>query len=105
MNIITLMSFFSKLKFWKREEDEFDFEKAAEKEFSAAKEAPLEKSLFPEEKAPLTPTAFQQARGSERELELISSKLDTLKAMLASLEQRVAGIEQAIAAEKKQKLW
>ncbi len=42
----------------------------------------------------------------DREMELINSKLDTLKAMLSSLDQRFANIERALEGEqKKQKLW
>ncbi len=54
------------------------------------------------------PNAFSQARGQDtggithREIELISSKLDTIKALLASLDQRVGVIEQIARAEQAQ---
>ena len=53
-----------------------------------------------------SPDAFAQKNSSmssgvsSRELELISSKLDTIKALLASLDQRVGIIEQIARAEQ-----
>ncbi|MBI2669154.1 hypothetical protein HYX14_04910 [Candidatus Woesearchaeota archaeon] len=121
---------FEKLKFW-RKEDEFDFDKlvekeAAEKETAHSEPAPgewpgyQEKSPFQEEppaattaspfSRPLTPTPVASSRYPgpsaaafpNRELELINSKLDTIKALLASLDQRLANIEQQ---RKDKKLW
>ncbi len=114
---------FEKLKFWKKE-DEFDFDKLAEKEAAAPLEpAPgewpghQEKSPFQEEppasaspfSMPSTPTPVQPSRypspaaapSADRELELINSKLDTIKALLASLDQRLANMEP----RKDKKLW
>lgn len=54
------------------------------------------------------PDSFAQAKSnqnsmsSSRELELISSKLDTIKALLASLDQRVGVIEQIARSEQAQ---
>ncbi len=45
------------------------------------------------------------AQPSERELELINSKLDTLKAILQSFEQRLANLERAAGVEKRERLW
>ena len=44
---------------------------------------------------------------SARDLELINSKLDTIKAILNSMDRRIAGIESATAPEqrKQEKLW
>lgn len=91
------MGFFSKLKFWKKDDDDFALDKPLEKDFSIA-----EKSLFPETELASSPL---KEITQSRDLELINSKLDTLKAMLAAVEQRLANLEQAMAAEKKQKLW
>lgn len=41
----------------------------------------------------------------DRDLELIQSKLDTLKAILASIDQRIANLEKAAGVEKKERLW
>jgi len=115
------MGLFSKLKFWKKE-DELDFETLAEKEmgkkpspdFGPEQNTGLEeKSLFPEEPEPAAPpfqsrmsgSAFASPSPANRDLELINSKLDTLKAMLGSLDQRIAHLEQNSALEKKQRLW
>ena len=41
----------------------------------------------------------------EKDLELISSKLETIKVILSSMEQRLANLEQAAAIQQKQRLW
>lgn len=86
-----------------------------------------EKPFFPEEgieepKSPFTQPRFQETNVSSRpqvripapssspqrniDLELINSKLDTLKAMLSSLDQRMSHLEQSgTTPEKKQRLW
>jgi hypothetical protein len=57
------------------------------------------------------PTAVQQLQqqtpgSSTRELELLSSKLDTIKAILNSMDQRIANIESSTGTAKKEdKLW
>lgn len=120
------MGLFSKLMFWKK--DDLDFDTLADKEMGKHDEMPQddlgldqhpsgldEKPMFPEEKhdemplqpekpaAPPYPTA--PATGENKDLELISSKLDTLKALLNSLDQRMANLEQSAGVEKKQRLW
>ena len=66
-------------------------------------------SAFPGMDEPAPPRSVPPAvsMGGNRDLELISSKLDTLKAMLASMEQRIANIEKSTGAEpkKEQRLW
>ncbi|MBI2662061.1 hypothetical protein HYX11_01235 [Candidatus Woesearchaeota archaeon] len=94
-----------------------------------------EKSMFPENKSPFEPheeeslgarsamppsgmqrqsypgiqqQSGQQGYGQNRDLELINSKLDTLKAMLTTIEQRMAEMERASGIEQKKKqerLW
>ena len=56
--------------------------------------------------APLVKQGFLFAR-SFRDLELISSKLDTIKAMLASLDQRTANLERAagVQQQRRERLW
>ncbi len=55
------------------------------------------------------PSAYAQrepvAGTRDRDLELIQSKLDTLKAILTSLDQRMANLERAAGVEKKERLW
>ena len=122
------MSVFKKLLFWKRE-DEFDFDDLAEKEIQRGipqddlglEQKPLtdEQPLFPDDQptldSPFTPPSRPRlqsrtpttppAAGADRDIELINSKLDTIKAMLTSLEQRMANVEQALGGEKKGRLW
>ncbi len=88
-----------------------------------------EKPFFPDEgmeetKSPFTQPRFQEARPLSRpqpamptpsmtsspstrniDLELINSKLDTLKALLNSLDQRMSHLEQGSTADKKQRVW
>jgi len=118
--------------FWKKDDD-FDFDHLADKELgghntSLQEDLGLEeKSLFPEEpsfepqsipRSPLEQAQFApltqakpsfrespQQQFSSRDLELISSKLDTIKAMLSSLEQRMTQVEKAVGAEQKSRLW
>ncbi|PIN73631.1 hypothetical protein COV20_05400 [Candidatus Woesearchaeota archaeon CG10_big_fil_rev_8_21_14_0_10_45_16] len=121
------MGFFSKLGFGKKE-DEFDFDKAASRELgrnsglemphlgqddpalSTQFPLPQQQPLFGQTSSfsqPPSPQSFQQQQsyGKSPDLELINSKLDTLKAMLASLDQRLAQMERTSHSEKKERLW
>ncbi|MBU0460411.1 MAG: hypothetical protein KKH52_04185 [Nanoarchaeota archaeon] len=125
------MGIFSKLAFWKKDDD-LDFDKLADKELNRGmgeEGMPIQDDLGLDEQSPFgdkatefgkgtdpfstpkTPGPFSQQApssqtSSDRELELISSKLDTIKALLASLDQRVANIEKASIEKKKEpKLW
>ena len=67
----------------------------------------LEEPAFPGTQpvapAPGVPTAVP---AGGRELELINSKLDTIKALLTSMDQRIANLERAAGVEQKQqRLW
>ncbi|MEK6938189.1 MAG: hypothetical protein AABX04_04050 [Nanoarchaeota archaeon] len=117
------MSLFSKLAFWKKE-DEFNFDQVAERDmnkpdpFSQGFEQNPEESAFPPEQStfdqPQTPSPGaspqQYAQASrtalypgsskpsigpsgDRDLDLINSKLDTIRAMLSAIEQRLDKIE------------
>ena len=56
--------------------------------------------------SPLPPHLASSDSGSRNvDLELINSKLDTIKAILSSLEHRMAGLEKAAGTEQKQRLW
>jgi len=129
------MGIFNKLKFWKKDDD-FDFDDLAQKEIGSdlppqddlglgaeneQRRLGLdEKSPFPE--TPTEQPSFETQQPSmerqprqqqpqlttgNRDLELISSKLDTIKALLNSMDQRVANLEKAAGIEKKQqeRLW
>lgn len=123
------MSLLGKLKFWHKEED-FDFDSLADKEMGKmpptdfgtdqASSGTDEKSFFPSEPEaePLSsprfqsspsrssPPSFTSPQSANRDLELINSKLDTLKAILNSMDQRIAHLEQNSGADKKQpRLW
>lgn len=60
----------------------------------------LEEPGVPAPAAVPTPPASPQ-----RDLELINSKLDTLKAILNSLDQRIASLEKAAGLEQKKMPW
>jgi hypothetical protein len=108
------MAVLSKLKFWGKK-DEFDVDDLAEREARGKHEdlalTPKlgleEKSLFPDDHTPDLNLQPRMAPSPlhEKDLELISSKLDTIKAMLVSIEQRLSQVEQAVGMEKKQRLW
>lgn len=51
----------------------------------------------------LTPTIPAQI--SSRDIELLNSKLDTLKAILNSMDQRIANLEKAAGVEQKKMPW
>ena len=42
---------------------------------------------------------------SARDVDLLSSKLDTIKALLNSMDQRIAHLERASGVQRKEKLW
>ncbi len=122
------MSFLGKVKFWKKE-DEFDFDKITEKELGTmpdetglgpipgfdekagegGREEPPVEGLFPSK--PGGPSPYKPGAGTgmprdrDRDLELINSKLDTIKALLASLDQRLSHLEKGAGVEQKQRLW
>ena len=125
------MGILNKILFW-RHDDELDFDKLAEQQLAKSPKDDLglepmpdfeEKPLFPEQEpakqtmlrgSPYKQTTFQQQaqfplplETVEKDLELISSKLDTIKAMLASLDQRTANLERAAGVEqqKRERLW
>ena len=105
------MSFFDKILFWRKDDSEIN--KFARQDISETPdflgESYQEKSAFPEPGTQefQAPEPFQpKSQGmSNKELELISSKLDTVKAMLTSLDQRMSNIEKSAGIEKKQRLW
>lgn len=126
------MGILNKILFW-RHDDELDFEKLADQQLKTGiKDDPLlesdfeERSPFPEQE-PVRPTAprgspykqttFQQAQppaafaqsaeNITKDLELISSKLDTIKVMLSSLDQRTANLERAagVQQQRRERLW
>ena len=125
------MGILNKLMFWKNDE-EMDFDKLADSQIKTGiKDDPLfdpetdfeEKSSFspqhdlkpsPMKGSPYKQTTFQQpptipqsSENLEKDLELISSKLDTIKAMLGSLDQRTANLEKAAGVQQQQRgrLW
>lgn len=127
------MGILNKLLFWRRD-DELDFDKLANEQLKTGiKDDPLgldhetdfeERSPFPDQQEPSRPvikgspykqTNFQQqspafspaTENISKDLELISSKLDTIKAMLASLDQRTANLERAagVQQQRRERLW
>lgn len=115
------MGMFDKLKFWKKDDD-FDLDSLASKEMGLGKDPfaptpdPLnqptpgfqEKSPFDELDKRNQDMALPKPpapASSAREMELISSKLDTIKAILESLDQRVARMEQKPVEKQQHKLW
>ncbi|HLD39583.1 MAG TPA: hypothetical protein VJB13_00395 [Candidatus Nanoarchaeia archaeon] len=126
------MGILNKLLFW-RHDDEMDFDKIADEQLKTGiKDDPLlepdtdfeEKSSFSRQQqdlrsssmkgSPYKQTNFQQqptlqqpSENIEKDLELISSKLDTIKAMLGSLDQRTANLEKAagVQQQRRERLW
>jgi len=106
------MSFFDKVLFWRKEDN---IDKLASQEMNDMPDflgdGTQDKSAFPEPGS--SPETFQPAEAplpkapgmQNKDLELISSKLDTLKAMLNSIDQRMSNLEKPAGAEKKQRLW
>src|SRR3989344_396971 len=101
------MGFFSKKK-------KESFDDLADKSMNADLHDNLglnEKSLFDDHKDPYKPESFsnlqntQQQPIDKREIELLNSKLETIKAILASMDQRLANIEKAAGIDQKQRLW
>lgn len=50
-------------------------------------------------------TASGGIQDQRKEMELINSKLDTIKALLGSLDQKMSNLERAAGLEKKERLW
>ena len=136
----TLMGIFSKLAFWKNEDD-FNFDDIASKDMGAdlfkgddlgLKEQPLTQEKDPftmptEEQAPSFSAPEEQTSGiqqlreqnqqtkqyqqnstagiSARDVDLLSSKLDTIKALLNSMDQRMANLERSSGTQRKERLW
>ncbi len=59
---------------------------------------------FPTPGHPLQRPAFQQ-QPPQQNNDLISSKLDTIKAQLSSIEQRLVNLERAAGVQQQKKLW
>jgi hypothetical protein len=102
------MSIFDKFKFWKHDDIDFDAMTSQEMGQTPGIE---EQSPFPNETNPTMPEAappppYQtRAAGTpERDLELVNSKLDTLKAILVSMDQRLANLEKP-RTPPKERLW
>ncbi len=112
------MAFLDKLKFWKRKEIDFEkelgipgLEEAAlpEKRLGVADETGLPKPE-PYEAPTMAPTAFkeqtafqQQAGPTAKDVEVISAKLDTIKAMLENINNRLAALERGYHREEQKK--
>ena len=123
------MGILNKLLFWRRD-DEFDFDTLADQHaktelkddpfgLNQPPEHDLEPPAFTQQSAtkaqgsPYKQTNFQPTtlsspnKNVEKDLELISSKLDTIKAMLSSLDQRTANLERAagVQQQRRERLW
>ena len=125
------MGILNKLLFW-RHDDELDFYRLANEQLKTGiKDDPFglnqpdieERSPFPEEPVrpttargspykqatfqPQAPAFPQPTENITKDLELISSKLDTIKVMLSSLDQRTANLERAagVQQQQRQRLW
>lgn len=65
---------------------------------------PWEQPPQPEQPS-LAPAYSPTAKSGDHDLELINSKLDTIKAMLTSLEQRIGNLERASGTGQEKRLW
>jgi hypothetical protein len=118
------MSIFDKLAFWKKDDDfdslgpdlgvvpvEDNLGLGEKSPFAPQQPDPMHEfntPAYPQQ--PVQPSIPQQQsigtqQGSNQDLELISSKLDTLKALLTSLEQRMANLERVAGVEQKKQVW
>tara|TARA_Y100000310_G_scaffold329251_1_gene398710 strand:- start:1905 stop:2288 length:384 start_codon:yes stop_codon:yes gene_type:complete len=127
------MGVFDKLAFWKKSDD-LNFDSLAKEDLALGMGkggAPVQDNLGlsenspfgdkatgldapttnpfptqPQTPKPITPAAPSPNMGEVRDLELISSKLDTVKAILTSMDQRIANLEVAAGVNKKKdNLW
>ena len=125
------MGFFDKLAFWKKKDDGFESvglggkgigSDLAASDFGLSQtgglEGGYEAPTQPAQPAPLTQPSYpqpsfqpqfqqpyaQQTRGftTEKDLEIISSKLDALRAALDSINQRLANLEAIARGEEEQ---
>ncbi len=87
-------------------------EEEAQTGFSQAQRPAAQSFSTPRQSTFSNPSTFQQSSmssgnqpHSEREIELLNSKLDTIKAMLNSIDQRLSHIEQNSGGQQRQKLW
>lgn len=107
------MSFLNKILFWRKEDtiEALAHQEMSGKSVSNKKWEQLsgEKSAFPDpfsSDAPPLESPFQRESPLlQRDLELISTKLDAIKAMISSLEQRMANVERSLTKDQKQRLW
>ncbi|HIJ10529.1 TPA: hypothetical protein HA278_00600 [Candidatus Woesearchaeota archaeon] len=123
------MGLFSKLKFWGKKDD-FGFDSPSgldkdpfatsptlsEKPFGGDDPALATKHPLPSQSPYGQPSSFSQPDlapssppappvQSSNDLDLINSKLDTIKAMLNSMDQRLANVEKSSGHQVKEKLW
>jgi len=109
-------------KIFGKKEDHLDLDRSLpdEKELNLDSDLPTEnigldgKPIFPEDTIDehQKPAAFKEANqqqtsspgSSQRDLELINSKLDTLKAILNSMDQRIANLEKAAGVEQQKRM-
>jgi len=111
------MGFLDKLKFWKRHEDEFEMPESlpGEKpgsdlgmpELGPMPKEPQMPQMEEPEVAPAPhmrdyqPAPMPTGTPTSAQLEIISSKLDAIKAILSALEQRIANLERSSRYEKR----
>src|SRR5574342_629525 len=86
------MAIFDRLKFWKKR-DEFALPGLSEAGLPKKDELGLPPQAFKE-------MSQQQSSVSSRDVELLSAKLDTIKAMLDNISNRMAILEKQMSEEK-----
>lgn len=92
--------------FSKREEEEFEEPLGLEeKPIVSEKHEPISSPELPSNLAEPAFTSATITPISPRDIELISSKLDTIKAILNSMDQRIASLEKAAGIEQKKMPW
>ena len=113
------MGILSKLKFWKRHEEEFEMPKPEPLPEERGEELGIP-GLGPRRRVPEAPKfeepevappphmrdyqptqPYPQQMAPSPQLEIINSKLDAIKAILSALEQRLANLERTSGHEKK----
>jgi len=100
------------LKFWKKKEPEigletadFKFEQPKTETYNKLKGTELDTSFEQESLEHLRPQPQMQQYNQNVDTQLVSAKLDTLKAMLDVISQRLTAIEKNVEDKTKQKPW
>ena len=99
-------------KFWKKKEEPFggglevpDLGLPKTETYNKLKGTEMDVNFEQPPLEPLRPQAQMQQYSQNTDIQLVSAKLDTLKAMLDVISQRLTAIEKNVEDKEKKKLW